>query len=107
MAFTIKNLANGQLAAAEGSLYSVPAATAAIVKTITLVNNSAGAITINLYILKSAGTSRRIIPVNMSLASGFSLETDQEYTLGAADSIRGDASSATTVDFTVSGVEET
>lgn len=105
--FTIKNLANGQLASTEGDVYLVPAATTAIIKTITLVNTDTVARTMNLYIKKSAGTSRRIIPKDQSLGAGFLLETDQEYTLGAGDAIRGDASAATVVDFTVSGVEET
>lgn len=105
--FTIKNLANGQLALAEADVYLVPAVTTAIIKTITLVNTDTVARTMNLYIKKSAGTSRRIIPKNTNLPAGYSLETDQEYTLGAADAIRGDASAATIVDFTVNGVEET
>lgn len=105
--FTIKNLANGQLALAEADVYLVPASTQAIIKTITLVNTDTVARTMNLYIKKAAGTSRRIIPKDTSLPAGYLLEMDQEYTLGAADAIRGDASAATVIDFSVSGVEET
>lgn len=105
--FTIKSLANGQLGLATTNLYLVPASTTAIIKTITLVNTDSVTRTVNLYLLKASGTARKIIPVNLSLAAGYSLETNEEYTLGAADSIQGDASAATVVDFTVNGVEET
>ena len=105
--FTIKHLANGQLAVAEGDLYLVPAATTAIIKTVTLVNIDSVTRTMNLYIKTAAGTSRRIIPKDTALQAGFSLETDEEYTLGAADAVRGDGSAAAIIDFTVNGVEET
>lgn len=105
--FTIALLANGQLPLATGDLYTVPGATTAIIKTITLVNTDVSARLVNLYLLKAAGTARKIIPVNTSLPVGYSLETDEEYTLGAGDKIQGDATAATMVDFTVNGVEET
>lgn len=107
MPFTILLLANGQLAATVSDMYSVPAATTAIVKTITLVNTGANTQLVNAYLLKSGGTARRIIPVDTSLPSGYSLETDEEYTLGAGDKIQGSTTSALVVDFTVNGVQET
>ena len=106
MAIAIKSLADGQLAAAIGDLYTVPASTQTIIKTISLVNTDTVTRTVNLYVTPSGGTARRIIPKNMSLASGYLLEYDQEITLEAADKIRGDASAATVVDFVISGVEE-
>lgn len=104
--FTIKALADGQLPATKGTLYTVPASTNTIIKTITLVNTSGSAVTVNLY-LNLSGTSRRIIPMDLSLGAGELLETDADYTLEAGDLIEGDASSATTVDYTINGVEET
>lgn len=104
--FTIKALGEGQLAATKGTLYTVPGSTNTIIKTITLVNTSASSVTVNLY-LKTGATSRRIIPKDMNLDAGQLAETDQEYTLEAADLIEADASSATAVDYTINGIEET
>ena len=105
MAFNIKLLGEGQLAVATAVIYTVPGATQTIIKTITLVNTDSVPRTVNLFI-KGAATNRRIIPKDTSLGAGFLLETDQEYTLEAGDTIEGDASAVTIVDFTIHGVEE-
>jgi|TARA_R100001530_G_scaffold14968_2_gene13414 hypothetical protein len=104
--FSIKALGEGQLAASKGTIYTTPVSTQTIIKTMTLVNTSAGALTCNLYI-KAGLTSRRIIPKDLSLGAGQALETDTDYTLEAGDLIEGDASSATSIDYTISGIEET
>jgi len=106
MAFSIKALGEGQLANTKGTLYTTPALTQAIIKTITLVNTGAAAQAVNLY-AKSGATSRRIIPKDMNLGAGYMLVFDDELTLEAADLIEGDAANATEVDFTINGVEET
>ena len=105
--FTIKSLADGQLAAAKVALYTVAANTQAIIKTITLVNTDTSTRTVNLYICVSGGTSRRIIPKDMSLGAAYCLIFDDELTLEAADKIEGDASVARKVDYVINGVEET
>ncbi len=104
--FSIKALGDGQLAAAKGTLYTVPALTQTIIKSVTFVNTTAGALTVNLY-TNTTGTSRQIIPVDLSLGAGESMETSVDYTLEAGDLLEGDASSATSVDYTISGIEET
>ena len=105
--FTIKSLANGQLAAAKATLYTVGADTQAIIKTITLVNTDTSARTVNLYICVSGGTSRRIISKDMTLGIKYWFIFDDELTLEAADKIEGDASVANKVDYVINGVEET
>lgn len=104
MALSIKTLGNGQLAAAKGTLYTVPGATQAIVRSIVLVNTDASARTVNLYV-NATGTSRRIIPKDMSMAAGASFVVDEIITLEAADLLEGDASAATVVDYLISGIE--
>ena len=104
--FTIKNLGDGRLPATTGILYTVPALTQTIIKTITLVNTDSATRAVNLF-LKPSGTNRRIIPKDLSLGAGFSLETDRDYTLEAGDTIKGDASLAVVVEFTINGIEET
>lgn len=102
--FSIKYLADGQLADAKGTLYACPADTQTIIKTITLVNTDDTARTVNLYV--STGTSRNIIPVDLSLGAYYSLIFDDELTLEAADLIEGDASVVEKVDYYIAGIEE-
>lgn len=103
--FTILLLGEGQLPDSKTALYTVPPATATIIKTISVVNTSVNPVLVNLYI--NSGTSRKIIPSNLSLAGRYSLETDEEYTLQAGDSIEGDADVANVCDYTINGVSET
>ena len=63
----VKALADGQLAAAKGTLYTTPASTTTIVKSITLVNTDSSARTVNLYVQRDGTNSRRIIPEALSL----------------------------------------
>jgi len=104
--FTIKALADGQLPAAPAALYTVPASTNTIIKTITLVNTDAVQRTMNLYV-NASGVNRRIIPQDIPLEAKESLVWDDELTLETGDMIQGDASAAVIVDYVISGVEET
>jgi len=105
MAYTIKNLANGQLPSSLGDLYTVPSGTSAIVRSITLVNTNTTAETINIYYLQSGGTARRILPKDFQLTAGNSLTVDVILTLGAGDKIQGVTTTASSVDYVISGVE--
>jgi len=107
MAYTIKNLANGQLPSSLGDLYTVPSGTSAIIRSITLVNTNTTTETINIYYLQSGGTARRILPQNLQLAAGNSLTVDVILTLGAGDKIQGQTTTASKVDYVISGVEST
>jgi hypothetical protein len=106
MALSIKALADGQLANSKGTIYTTPALTQAIVphKGLSLVNSDSSARTVNLYVNRS-GTSRRVIPKDMSLGAGERFVLDQVLTLEAGDLIEGDASAATVVDYVISGSE--
>jgi hypothetical protein len=101
----LKLLANGQLPNVKGTLYTCPALTTVIIKTVSYVNTGA-ALSVNLYVTKAAGTSRRVIPNNMTLGTDFSMLYDDEITLEAGDYIDGDATNATQVDYTINGVEK-
>ena len=103
-AVAIKSLADGQLPAAKGDLYTVPAGTQAIIKTITLVNTNTTAETVNLYIY-TATASRRIIPKDLSFGISYLLVYDDEFTLEAGEKIQGDTTTASKVDYVISGVQ--
>lgn len=106
MAITPKVLAEGQLAAAKATLYTVPGATSTIVSSITLTNTDAAARTVNIYV-KPGGTSRRVVPKDLSIAAGYSVIDDTVRTLETGDLIEGDASAANVVDYVISGMEVT
>ena len=107
MALVYKSLADGQLAAAKATLYTVPAATTASIKQITYTNTDVAARTVNLYVKRSGSVSRRIIPMNMSLAIGNTMYwgDGDSMELSTGDIIEGDASAATVVDYTITGAE--
>ena len=67
----VKALADGQLAATKGALYTTPGSATAIIRSIILVNTDSSARTVNLYVQRDGSNSRRIIP------EGLSLEADQ------------------------------
>ena len=105
--YAIKTLGDGQLAAAKATLYTCPASTTTIIKTITLVNTDVAARDVNLYVKPSGSASRRIIPQNMELGIDYMMVYDDELTLEAGDLIEGDASAADKVDYVINCVEET
>ena len=107
MAIAIKLLGEGQLSDSISDLYTVPASTTTIIKSITLVNTHTSAETVNLYVLKSGSTARRIIPKDLSLGIKYLLVFDDELTLGAADKIQGNTTTGSKVDYTINGVEQT
>lgn len=107
MAATIKNLANGQLPAAKGTLYTVPASTSAVVLVVVIVNTDVVDRAVNLYYKKAAGTSRRLLPVDTLVVTKTKLTMEDKITMGAGDVIEGDAAAATVVDYVISGVERT
>jgi hypothetical protein len=67
----LANLADGQLANSKGTLYTSNSTD--VVSTIILVNSGAAHNHVNLYHKPSGGTSRRLIPKDFQLESGYSL----------------------------------
>lgn len=110
MAITVKQLAKGALTSA-ADLYTTPVNKTAIVKSIRLVNTTASAVTVNLYVRRgTSGTQFRIAPVSMSLPAYGMYVDEAEITLEGGvtlnttdDRIYGDASG--TVHYVLSGIE--
>ena len=102
-------LAQGQLPNAKGTLYTVPAVTTAYIKFINGHNTpGAGSETTIFYVKKSSGTSkllgRAILAANEQIRI---IDKDETITLGAGDTIEGQTTTAATVDYVITGVEET
>jgi hypothetical protein len=105
--FTPKVMAQGQFANSKGTLYTVPGSTSAYVKFFNVWNSSATPQTVRVY-LNPAGTSRQII--TLSLAQNESaniIDLVGSFTLEAGDLIEGDTTTATVLDYVITGVEET
>lgn len=100
---TPKILANGQVAAAKTTIYTVPAATQAIIRTVSFNHVASGTQTVILYVKKSAGTSRVFSRAQLEV-NEFAHEEDIG-TLDAADELEAETTNATSVDFCVMGVD--
>lgn len=73
-----KVLAQGQLPASVGTLYTVPASTATIVKNIHLVNGTGGSVTARLNV-KGTAAANAILPAISILAGGFAIFGDDGW----------------------------
>lgn len=106
MGYDFKSLVDGQLPDAKGTLYTVPGATTCVIKLITLVNTNTTTEVVNLYVKPSGSSSRRIIPQNLNLSPDYSLIFDDGVFLEAGDILEGDTTTASKVDYIISGVEQ-
>ena len=103
MATIPKILADGQVAAAKAMVYTVPNGMQSIIRTVSFANVTAVVQTVLLYVKRSGSVSR--------LFSRASLNTDEFAheeeigTLAAGDQIEMATTTATSVDFTIMGVE--
>ena len=103
MPTTPKLLADGQLAAAKTTIYTVPAATQAIIRDVAFGNVGGLTENLNLYVKKSGGTSRLFSRAQLDLDE-FAHEEDIG-TLDAADELEAETTNAASVDFSIHGVE--
>ena len=102
--FAGKLSANGQVSNSEGAIYTVPALTTAYIKSMTFTHSSATPQTLIIYIRKGAGTSRVIFRAVM--LEDYSLEYDGSFALEAGDTVRAQTTTASVMDYTITGIEE-
>jgi len=102
--FTAKALADGQVANTLTAIYTVPGSTTAYVRTMKFFNTNAATQTVEVD-LNSAGTDRQLY--RFQLAQNESAVIDDRITLEAGDIIKATTTTATAVNFSVHGVEET
>lgn len=103
--FTAAVLADGQVASAKGTLYTVPVSTIAYVYNIRLCNTNAVVQDVDVF-LNTSGTSRQI--ARISLAQWESADVlSQPMHLAAGDLIEADTITASAVDYVITGVLET
>lgn len=104
----VKALADGQLAGSKATLYTTPASTTAIVKSITLVNTDSSARTVNLYVQRDGTNSRRIIPENLTLEAngGSVVVSDAIYVYSASGELLQKYSGTHADQHTTGGADE-
>jgi hypothetical protein len=99
MAITAKVLARGTLTDASATLYTVPAATKAVITNIVFCNTDSSGQTITLELDGVDLTKDLAIPAKTTIT------LDLRQVLDAADLIEGVASTTSVVTFHISGVE--
>lgn len=102
---TPKILAEGQVTAAKGTIYTVPASKQAIIRTVAFTHVAGATQTVQLYVKKSGSTSRKFSRAQIA-TNEFAHEEDIG-TLSAGDELEAETTSATSVDFSIHGVEVT
>ena len=105
MANAYKKLGQGVLtgAATQDTMYTVPASTEAIVKLIVIVNTDSSNCTVEVWHDGHADTNA-ILP-SITIEAGGWLELDGPFTMEAADTLQAEGSAATSLTYTVYGVE--
>jgi len=105
MANAYKKLGQGVLTGSgtQDAMYTVPADTEAIVKLIVIVNTSISNRTVEIWHDGHADTNA-ILP-SITIEAGGWLELDGPFTLEAADTLEAEGSAATSLTYTVYGVE--
>jgi hypothetical protein len=102
MTFTAKALADGQVPNTKSALYTSPSNTTTLIKGMTFVNTSSTPQTLTLFSNRS-GSSRQYISV--TLEENETLVADGALTLETGDVLEAETTTATVVDYTISGVQ--
>ncbi len=110
--FTALVLADGQMASSKTTMYSNPNTTKTYIKFFSIYNSSSTTTETVLIYAKdvSGGNASRVIArcVLSPLEQARIVDKDEVITLdGNADLIEGTTTNATTVDFFITGVQET
>ena len=104
MTDTYKVLAQGQLPAVAGVLYTVPGGTQTIVSRIVLANtDNVNPRTATLYQNGTAATNEILPPT--SIDPGARYVDDGRYTMAATNTIQGKADAASEITYTIYGLE--
>jgi len=100
----IADLGDGALPATLTTLATVRTGASVFVEAITLTNTGEGNRTCNIYLNRS-GTRRRISPKDLIVRSGCMVTLNDGYSLLSGDTIDGQADLASSIDYSIHGVE--
>ena len=104
MSFVAGSLADGQVATTTGAIYTVPASTVAVLRSVSFFNTNATTQTLNVYVTRSGGTRRQIFQASMDQNTSLALLSEGEtLALSTGDVLEADTTTATAVDYLVTG----
>lgn len=109
MAYTPKRLYTGQPASTATTLYTAPASTTTIIKSITMVNTTAGSANVSVSIVPSgdtASTANRIIS-SLPLAGNATVMFENIGMMNTGDFISALQGTTSAISVHISGVEVT
>lgn len=103
---TLTRLAQAALTVANATIYTVPAATRAIIKGLHVVNTTGAAKTVDLHIVPSAGAvgTDNALLYQTSIAARGILQSDTVFVMNAGDTLQASGSAAGCT-ITISGAE--
>jgi hypothetical protein len=108
MAFAWASLAQGQLPNAKATLYTSVGQSA--IMGIKLVATDTAAHTVNIYLKKSGGSSRRLIPKDLPMdgddpdkAAEVEVVNERPIEMSAGDVLEGDCDTAAVIDYNITG----
>jgi hypothetical protein len=110
VASTLKKLAQGQLDSSDGLLYTVPAGTTTVFTLLVLTNSDTSDRTVNIHHVDSAGSSStsNALYYTYAIAAKRTFVPPLSGLVGqAGQMIRGLASSASKVTYSLYGIERT
>lgn len=106
--FTGKSIADGQVGIAQAAIYTVPGGVIGFVKQVYCFNTNAAVQTLDFWIKRSGGTSRKFHTVTLEQNESVELlDQGETIELSAGDAIEAQTTTASAVDYVVTGVEET
>jgi len=100
VAVAFASLADGQLAAAEADIYTVPASTSLAAGEVRLFNTNTTAETVRIFVQRSGGTSRQLFQAEL-VANGHAQWPIPELATG--DKVRAYTTTAVKVNYIVHG----
>ena len=106
MVLAQKSLADGQLPDSKGTIYTVPSGTVAAPRFLSLYNTNASTQTIVIYLKRSGSSSRAIRRIVLAqYESALVFDKDDDLCLSPADEIEATTTTASAVDYALTGGE--
>lgn len=103
--FTGASLADGQVASSVGAIYTCPGSTVAFIKQVSFFNNSATPQTVVVSVTRLTSSARKLMQFTLNQNEvGYLVGPGSSIELSAGDTINAVTTTATQVDYFVTGV---
>ncbi len=105
MAFTAGTLADGQVAASVGAIYTASAPV--VLKFVNFFNAGSANETLSVYITRNGGTRRQVIKQELAVDQALAFLSEGEtLTLSSGDLLEAEATTGSAVDYIISGAAD-